>query len=101
MILTMGDWRVGLDEIRTRLLWRDTLVEFVGTAFYLAGHTALGVNPQGQSPYHILMVGLATTLLLFVLVDSMLHLSGGFVNPIVPFSLVMSGEMSLIKGGQI
>ena len=90
--------RLGLNEVRTAIFWRDALSEILVSAFLLIFLTfsQLHFIPNyTPSPVHI---GLMMGFVVFVLIEAFGHISGGHMNTGVTFIFWARGDLSVIKG---
>ncbi|EGD76528.1 hypothetical protein PTSG_07645 [Salpingoeca rosetta] len=116
------EWLVGWKELRTWNLVQGCLAEFIATLLFIyvgAGAVVAqsqfvvnttpdfsvipGVNETAgyappAAPDALTVIALAHGFTIAVLVSAIAHLSGGHVNPAVSFSMIITGNVSIIRG---
>ena len=87
----------------TDLRWRPAAAEMIAVFFFVfvgAGTVVLTGNMTGGSMDggRLLAIAFAHGLLIAVLVAATAHLSGGHLNPVVTFTMVITKRLSLAQG---
>lgn len=94
----------GVGELSSREAWRATVAEFIAVlllVFFGAGTAlaALSVSNGVLNAAGIVAIAGAFGLTIALAVAATANISGGHVNPAVTFGAVITGRMSIIRGG--
>jgi len=95
---------VGFKDLNSRQAWRATVAEFIAVLLLVffgpgAALAALSVSGGTLNAASIVAIAGAFGLAIALLVAATANISGGHINPAVTFGAVITGKMSITKGG--
>jgi len=88
---------IGLDELKTKGLWRAVIAELLGTALFLLGTTVVCLASGTGAAAHI-AIGIGIGLSITNSIIMVGHVSGGHLNPAVSFAMTVAGKVSILRG---
>jgi len=94
----MVDINIGLDEIKTKGLWRAVIAEFLGTALFLLGTTVVCLASGTSGAATNIAIGIGIGLSITNSIIMVGHVSGGHLNPAVSFAMTVAGKVSILRG---
>merc|ERR1711868_26653 len=96
--LKMVDINIGLDEIKTKGLWRAVIAEVLGTALFLLGTTVVCLASGTSGAATNIAIGIGIGLSITNSIIMVGHVSGGHLNPAVSFAMTVAGKVSILRG---
>lgn len=97
---TQSSMNIGVGELRSPEALKAALAELIATAlFVLVGVGAIASLIASEGSDAVLVIALAHGLAFAMLVAGIRGISGGHVNPAVTFALVITGHVTVIRGG--
>ena len=96
--------RFGAGDLKSASTWRATMAEFVAVLLLVflgpgAAVAALSVSEGTLDAAGIVAIATAFGLAISLLVAATANISGGHINPAVTFGIVITGKISLMRGG--
>ena len=88
--------RDGKTELRSRSFWTEVFAEFLATLLFLFMVCGT-VLPWNYSPPSVMHIAFSHGLSIATLAMSVLHISGGQLNPAVTISMMAVGRVSMLK----
>ncbi|XP_020632415.1 aquaporin-5-like isoform X2 [Orbicella faveolata] len=88
--------RDGKMELRSRSFWTEVFAEFLATLLFLFMVCGT-VLPWNYSPPSVMHIAFSHGLSIATLAMSILHISGGQLNPAVTISMMAVGRVSMLK----
>lgn len=88
--------RLGLDEI-TKGIWKALLAEFIGNLLLNFYGCATCTKVNNHSHEHVL-IAFGFGLVIMAIVQSVGHVSGAHVNPAVTSAMLVTGNITILKG---
>lgn len=88
--------RDGKMELRSRSFWTEVFAEFLATLLFLFMVCGT-VLPWNYSPPSVMHIAFSHGLSIATLAMSVLHISGGQLNPAVTISMMAVGRVSMLK----
>ena len=88
--------RDGKIELRTRSLWIEVFAEFLATLLFLFMVCGT-VLPWNYNPPSVMHIAFSHGLSIATLAMSVLHISGGQLNPAVTISMMAARRISMLK----
>eukprot|EP00055_Hartaetosiga_balthica_P007726 m.27041 g.27041 ORF g.27041 m.27041 type:complete len:308 (-) comp5906_c1_seq2:295-1218(-) len=101
---------IGLGEIATWDLWRSAIAELIAVVIFvfvgvgsvistnIANTNAEGGTDVGGAVSSITVIALTHGFAIAVLASSIGHISGGHINPAVSFAMMLTGNISIVRG---
>ncbi|XP_052805914.1 uncharacterized protein LOC128235198 [Mya arenaria] len=87
-----------LKDVKSLNFWRAFFAEYVGT-FLLCFYTILyGLyNPDTHDPTTLLAGAIGTAFIVGCLINSLVNVSGGHINPVLSIGFLAAGQLTLIR----
>ena len=83
-------------ELRSRSFWTEVFAEFLATLLFLFMVCGT-VLPWNYNPPSVMHIAFSHGLSIATLAMSVLHISGGQLNPAVTISMMAVGRVSMLK----
>lgn len=97
----MGNFRetLGINELKDKNgnIWKALLAEFLGN-FLLNFFGCAAVVAVAGTPHDYILIAMAFGLTIFIVVQSLGHVSGAHINPAVTAGMLATSNITIIKG---
>ncbi|KAL4229436.1 hypothetical protein ACF0H5_012474 [Mactra antiquata] len=86
-----------IKELKSWNFWRAVIAEYVGTFMLFAWSIGIGVHDKDEFPPHLLEVAIGTGFIVAAIINALLTVSGGHVNPVVSIGFLVNGHITIIR----
>ncbi|KAJ8927754.1 hypothetical protein NQ314_019758 [Rhamnusium bicolor] len=97
----MGNFHetLGINELKSKngQIWKALLAEFLGN-FLLNFFGCASIITFSDKPHDLLLISLTFGLIVFTVVQALGHVSGAHLNPTVTAGMLVTSNISVIKG---
>ena len=85
------------EDVRKPAFWRAVIAEFIGVALLVMFAIAASLSDENGKPNDLVFICLESGLFIAVIIGSLVHISGGHVNPAVSLGFAITGDISWIR----